>query len=78
MNCVFVPNVMVLGGRAFGRLGYEDGTLERLGYEDGTLISGISNLIKRAPGSSLTLPSWKDAGRMWLSMRCQTLSLPKS
>lgn len=41
-----VPNVMILGVRAFGRL---------LGHEGSTLMSGISALIKETSDRALVL-----------------------
>ena len=41
---ILMPNVMVLGGEAFGRC---------LGHEGGALMNGISVLIKETPQSSL-------------------------
>ena len=45
---ILMPNVMVLGGGAFGRC---------LGHEDGALMNGISALIKETPESPLALPT---------------------
>lgn len=43
-----MPNVMVLGGGAFGK---------RLGREGSTLMIGVSDLIKKTPQSFLAPPS---------------------
>ena len=41
---ILLPNIMVLGGGAFGRI---------LAHERGVLMNGISNLIKETPQNSL-------------------------